>query len=405
MFNFTTQSILNTVDKWEGTGSTKGKNLIINKSNKRYPQVRIGNARFNWPCVLDIHKASYVPENLAEVTFDLSKILSSNLVAEADIVGTYRIALYIGLSMNSQDSFYANDFVYKGKPFYVEFVVKNKEELTNGTLPARIKKLAEQYLIFQADEKILTVETNSTEGHTNEITFKATNGYQVIKKAYLQHFDEKAIQIDCCTTGAEFINLIEGIPAVYTLDEHGVVTLGNTPKHMNGDGDPIGYTDTEVPIKPGTEEFLGYNWIIHNLRLPTGANTQWWSPVPGEMPVVGGKYNQYIIRIIKDRDGIAGGILGQRATTVTTHVFYVMVGKPSDDFEGAIASLGTKINGADIVTNAPYAALPNDGTDNDKVYSPAFKNNENPRDPEPMYDVVGSKGSNESGEGGGNQNP
>lgn len=397
MFNFTTQSILNTVDKWTGTGSTKGKNVIINTSG-RYPQVRIGNARFNWPCVLDIHKASYVPENLAEVTFDLSKI--SDLVAEADIVGTYRIALYIGLSMNSQDSFYANDFVYKGKPFYVEFVVKNKEELTNGTLPTRIKKLAEQYLIFQADEKILTVETNSTEGHTNEITFKATNGYQVIKKAYLQHFDEKAIQIDCCTTGAEFINLIEGIPAVYTLDENGVVTLGNTPKHMNGDGAPIEYTNTEVPIKPGTEEFLGYNWIIHNLRLPTGANTQWWSPVPGEMPVVGGKYNQYIIRIIKDRDGIAGGILGQRATTVTTHVFYVMAGQPTTDFEGAIAALGTKINGADIVTNAPYAALPNNGTA--KVYSKAFENNENPRDPEPMYDVVGSKGSNSgSGEGGG----
>lgn len=396
MFNFTTQSILNTVDKWTGTGSTKGKNVIINNSG-RYPQVRIGNARFNWPCVLDIHKASYVPENLAEVTFDLSKI--SDLVAEADIVGTYRIALYIGLSMNSQDSFYANDFVYKGKPFYVEFIVKNKEELTNGTLPTRIKKLAEQYLIFQADEKILTVETNSTEGHTNEVTFKATNGYQVIKKAYLQHFDEKAIQIDCCTTGAEFINLIEGIPAVYTLNEDGVVTLGDTPKHMNGDGAPIAYTDTEVPIKPGTEEFLGYNWIIHNLRLPTGANTQWWSPVPGEMPVVGGKYNQYIIRIIKDRDGIAGGILGQRATTVTTHVFYVMDGQPTTDFEGAIASLGTTINGADIVTNAPYAALPNNGTA--KVYSKAFENNENPRDPEPMYDVVGSKGSNEGGGGGG----
>lgn len=398
MFNFTTQSILNTVDKWTGTGSTKGKNLIINNSG-RYPQVRIGNARFNWPCVLDIHKASYVPENLAEVTFDLSKISSSNLVAEADIVGTYRIALYIGLSMNSQDSFYANDFVYKGKPFYVEFVVKNKEELTNGTLPTRIKKLAEQYLIFQADEKILTVETNSTEGHTNEITFKATNGYQVIKKAYLQHFDEKAIQIDCCTTGAEFINLIEGIPAVYTL-VNGVVTLGTPkPKHMNGDGTPVEYADTEVPIKPGTEEFLGYNWIIHNLRLPTGANTQWWSPVPGEMPVVGGKYNQYIIRVIKDRDGIAGGILGQRATTVTTHVFYVMVGQPTTEFESAIASLGTTINGADIVTNAPYAALPNNGTA--KVYSKAFENNENPRDPEPMYDVVGSKGSNEDGEGGG----
>jgi len=42
------------------------------------------------------------------------------------------------------------------------------------------------------------------------------------------------------------------------------------------------------------------------------------------MPVVGGEYNQYVIRMCKERDGIAGEVVGQRATSVTTHVLYVL---------------------------------------------------------------------------------
>jgi len=83
-------------------------------------------------------------------------------------------------------------------------------------------------------------------------------------------------------------------------------------------------TEDEVAITPGIEAFGDYNWIIHNLRLPTLANTYLWSANKSEMPVVGGTYTQFIIRMCVDRDGIAGGVVGQRATSVTTHVLYVL---------------------------------------------------------------------------------
>lgn len=377
MFNFTTQNVLNHVTVWPGTGSTKGCNVIVNTSG-RYPQLRIGNVRFNWPEVLDIYAKKATPESLASVTFNLANI--ADLVDVADQVGTYRIALYIGLSMNSQDSFYANDFVYKGKPFYIEFAVKTTEDLSTNVanLAKKVKQIAEHYLIFQADEKIMTVTTNS-----GEVTFTATNGYQIIQKAFLQKFDEKAIQVDCCTNSGEFVNIVEGIPCIYTVTEDGV-TPGETLKYLDENGEAVEYGDNKsiVPIIPGAEAFCDYNWIIHNLRLPTGANTQWWSPVPGEMPMVGGTYDQYIIRLIKDRDGIAGGILGQRATTVTTHVFYVL-SSCSAEFENALANLGASIfRTGDVVLDAPYGSVTKVSG---MIYEKAWDQMPNKRNPAPYY--------------------
>ena len=40
--------------------------------------------------------------------------------------------------MTSQDSFYANSYVYKGKPFYIEFTVKADDTPTQ--IAARIVK-------------------------------------------------------------------------------------------------------------------------------------------------------------------------------------------------------------------------------------------------------------------------
>ena len=41
------------------------------------------------------------------------------------------------------------------------------------------------------------------------------------------------------------------------------------------------------------------------------------------MPVVGQNYTQFIITLVKERDGIMGEIVGARGTSVTTHVLYV----------------------------------------------------------------------------------
>jgi len=76
--------------------------------------------------------------------------------------------------MNSQDSFYANDFVYKGKPLFIEFPV-NKGD-TAEIAAKRAVKIANKYQLFTAQEKILDITANE-----GKITIEGVNGYQIIK--------------------------------------------------------------------------------------------------------------------------------------------------------------------------------------------------------------------------------
>ena len=326
MFNFTTQTIYNTINVAAanaGSKAIKAANVITSASGEPKPWVRFGNTRFDADHIIEIQHKKYTPESLAKVSFDLTKALRAVKDGDKDVwAGNYRIVLYIGLSMNSQDSYYANDFVYKGKPFYIEFPVKSEEETPADTI-ARIKKIAKKYMLFQSDEPILTVDVDPD--NENAIMFEAVNGYQLIKKALFQKYDPNANQIDCCSTDGDFVNVLEGVPVMWKLDENGVAVLdGEDPQVLDSDGPRPLDEDTEAPIYPGLEEFCGYDWIIHNLRLPTVANTDFWAITRPEMPVVGGKYDQFIIRICYDRDNIGGEVVGQRARSVTTHVLYVL---------------------------------------------------------------------------------
>lgn len=313
MFNFTTQTVYNSIST---TGANKNMWVVEQNSTKK-PALRIGNTRFDADDILDLQIKNPTVENLASVTFDMSKLTLNEDENEA----TGRIVLYIGLSMNSQDSFYANDLVYKGKPLFIEFAVKKNEEAS--VVAKRVKANADKYFLFVTEEKILDVTVDG-----NNVTFTGVNGYQQIKLAVLQKFDPNAKPIDCCTNDGEFVDIIKGVPVIYTTDANGVVTT--TTNKLGEDGQPTALANNEVAIAPGIEAFCDYNWIIHNLRLPTLANTNFWAPTKTEMPAVGQVYTQFIIRLSKERDGIAGEVVGQRATSVTTHVLYV-AGKVSDN--------------------------------------------------------------------------
>lgn len=316
MFNFTTQTVYNAIAT---TGANK--NMWVAASGKK-PALRIGNTRFDKDDILDIQVKNPTVENLACVTFDMADVLIP--AGSTDTERTARIALYLGLSMNSQDSYYSNDLVYKGKPFYVEFAVKAGD--TAADVAKRVKANADKYFLFFTQEKILdvTATTAAASGDdpaTGTVTFTGVNGYQQIKKAALQVFDPNAKTVDCCSNQGDYIDVKVGVPVVYTTNATGVVTLGN--QKVNEAGEKVSLASNEVAIAPGIEAFGDYNWIIHNLRLPTAANTNFWSPTRNEMPAVGTQYTQFIVRLKKERDGISGEIVGARATSVTTHVLYV----------------------------------------------------------------------------------
>ena len=361
MFNFTTQTILNNVVvQAKGSAKVAGANVFTVSDEK--PQIRIGNIRFDGGDDLNIESIEVknpTPEALASVTFDFAKVLNlvqtgstSTTVEELQegetaldtIDGTYRFVFYIGLSMNSQDAFYSNDFVYKGKPLFIEFPVKKDDEPSD--IVKRIAAIAKKYQLMVSQEKVLDITTDTSTVDTvtaGTITFTGINGYQQIRKVVLQKFDPDANKIDCCSTTGDFVDLMYGVPVIYTT-EAGVVTT--TEEKLGEDGEGVALADNEVAIAPGLEAFCDYNWLIHNLRLPTAANTNFWSftKQQNEMPTPGGVYTQFTIRMCKDRDGIAGGVVGQRATSVTTHVFYVLgdsstSATPAYAFKGLLTTL------------------------------------------------------------------
>ena len=320
MFNFTTQTVYNQI-------STSGanKNMWV-ASNSKKPSLRIGNTRFEAADIEDIQVKNPTIESLTNVTFDMDSILIDQNSTENEI--TARIVLYVGLSMNDQDSYYANDLVYKGKPLYIEFNVKKTD--TADVVAKRVKSIADKYLLLVAGtEKIFDVTYEATAAEnddpaTGTVTFTGVNGYQQLRKAILQKFDPTAKTVDCCSNQGEYVDVIVGVPVVYTIDTTtGVATATNPAKKLNEAGEAVELDTNEVAILPGLEAFGDYNWIIHNLRLPTAANTNFWAPTKTEMPVVGQQYTQFIVRICKERDGISGEIVGARAKSVTTHVLYV----------------------------------------------------------------------------------
>ena len=352
MFEFTTQTVFNSIIKTTENDirdkkAPKGYN-IITKNTAKGPEVRIGNTRFNAENILDIQIKNHTVENLAKAEIDLAKLITLVTADSKDVQeGSYRIVLYLGLSMNSQDSFYVNDFVYRGKPLFIEFPITASD--TAETAAIRLVKIANKYQLFTAQEKILDVTADE-----GKVTFKGTNGYQILKSVLVQKYDPNADQIDCCNNNGAFVTIMNGVAVTYTTDPTtGEVTVGDKVLDEDGLRD---LADNEFAIEPGLEAVLDYDWMIHNLRLPTLANTYFWSVNKSQMPIVGGKYTQFIIRICVERDGIAGGIVGERAKSVTTHVLYVL---DQDNnvatVKQILGTLGTAKTDADDALADPFA--------------------------------------------------
>ena len=350
MFNFTTQTVYNQIAT---TGANKNMWVVTGKK----PALRIGNTRFDSNDVISIEMKNPTPESLASVTFDMADIIPQEGEVNA------RIALYVQLSMNNQDSFYANDLVYKGKPFYIEFSAKAGEGA--DVVAKRVKNIADKYFLFVTQEKLLdvSVETTAASGDdpaTGKVTFTGINGYQQFKKAALQKYDEQAKLVSCCENQGDFVDVIVGVPAIYIIDSTtGKAKVGNPAKVYDGVTDGgRDLADNEVAIAPGIEEFGDYNWIIHNLRLPTAANTNFWAPTKEEMPVPGAQYVQFIVKMGVEREGISGEIVGASVKSVTTHVLYV-----NKDYANTVKTeLGKLVGGvnkikttADDVLGTPFA--------------------------------------------------
>ena len=207
--------------------------------------------------------------------------------------GIYRIKLYMRLS-GSQNSYYANDFVFKGKPLVYEFRIASNST-TAANVAAEAKRVIDKIQTLYGDKWIKTSVDNDV------LTISGTDEYQLFTEAKLQKLNAAA---NSALTNEVFEDIAEG---------------------------------TIVPCREG---FGTYTHILKDLRLPTIESRRFEAVNQEELPIPGMKYNQYTIYYKVDRGLFGGAALGQQVTSMTTHVFYVLE-SISDAFETMIKKLGT----------------------------------------------------------------
>jgi hypothetical protein len=208
-------------------------------------------------------------------------------------VGIYRLKLYMRLS-GSQNSYYANDFVFKGKPFVYEFRITSASTAA-ADVAKEIKRVIDKIQAFYGD-KYIKVETSG-----DTLTIHGVDEYQLFTEAKIQKLNTAA---NNPLTNEVFEDVIEGT------------------------------------ITKSVEGFGTYTHILKDLRLPTIEARKFEAVNQEELPVPGAKYNQYIVEYKVDRGLFGGAAVGQQVTSKTTHVFYVL-DSLATEFETALKVLGT----------------------------------------------------------------
>ena len=322
MFNFTTTTVINSSkdytsgkDRWIGTTADNSQNIVGSLN-----VLRVMN--FKAPNVTAIYKAVANDPEMAKVTFSFTGITAT----EGD---QFRLSVYVGLRQASQDSRYSNDLILKGKPFTVDFIWKKSPAETVESLVNTINK----YMVFVYGSKLLNVSYSGA-----FLTLEATSEYQIFRKLDVEKFN------------AEDHFYMGSYKTVKTLDS--IAKKDSNAK----------VTATEEGYFVGKEGFGTYSYVLHNLRIPTSANTRAFRVYEDEAPIVGAKYNQYTIHYCTNRGQLGLNAVGDTVKSVTTHVFFVNQNVASD-FETALAKIGT------VLTVAPGTKTPDPGIVNVETLS------------------------------------
>ena len=295
MLNYTTTTIVN-----------DGANVFADASKKLF-RVKFGPELFNDGT---IHKACLVKKQAY-----VAPIKAKATVTLPSASGIYRIAMYIRLR-NNNNPYFSNDWVFKGKPLYVEF--------NGGDTAAQIISRAKKYMLAQYGYNLVDFSTDE-----EKLVITAHDEWEM----FMDQDNNKGVCVE----------------KLVTVDTSGKVVTGDSslPTHEAFVPD----TTAVVVVDNGTEAFGDFVHIVKDLRLPTAANRRWQGIAEGDVmgdepnddkPLPTGKYTQYTIQYTSERGVQQQSALGGLGVSRTVHVFYVESGAVSA-FETALttSTIGT----------------------------------------------------------------
>lgn len=301
MFQFTTTNVINSAYENGYAGEDQhiiwsaGKDAEGGEDLSVLVLKRIGTFKANE--VSEIDRAMPVTAKKAVAKVNLYPKAAQDKVAEGKGPVTLRLNLYVGISQGSNDAMYANDYWFKGKPLVIEYTAAGKDTAKNFI------KNVKKFLLNVCDEKWIDFDYED-----NYLIITMTNEYQRFRNI-----------------SVEMLN-----PEAY----HGMGEWTVINSIENGEIKEIKY-DSEEDLASklesmdanrffaGREGFGTSDFILHNLRIPTSANSRWLSVHEDERPVEGANYIQYTIHQCADRGPLGLNAVGQHVTSTTTHVLYV----------------------------------------------------------------------------------
>ena len=276
MLNYTTTTIVN-----------DGANVLADASKKLF-RVKFGPELFNDGT---IHKACLVKKQAY-----VAPVKAKATVTLPSASGIYRIAMYIRLR-NNNNPYFSNDWVFKGKPLYVEF--------NGGDTAAQIVSRAKKYMLAQYGYNLVDFSTDE-----EKLVITAHDQWEM----FVDQDNNDGIRVE----------------KLVTVDTSGKIVTGasSLPTHEAFVPD----TTAVVDINNGTEAFGDFVHIVKDLRLPTAANRRWQGIAEGDVmgdepnddkPLPTGKYTQYTIQYTSERGVQQQSALGGLGVSRTVHVFYV----------------------------------------------------------------------------------
>lgn len=305
MFNFQKEVVINSLDKAAlvSAGGDKLGNTSVPKIDTKV-RFHDGGEYF----------AKYIVDNSVYLTkavkgspFELAIKVSS------DFGDHVQILIELGLD-NDYRGDYSSAVWYFRKPILVDVAIPSTPtDAAKVIYAALCKAIPTEYQFAKVSYSGTTV------------TIKGVDSYQKVRKVEIKSYTCK----DRCEGSSEECVDIVNAPAQTLIEGNDYVT----------------YTKNTV-------EFGTYDYVLHNLRLPTSANLRFTSPSAPEMPVKGMTYYQYSFAYCVPRVGFGGlSVAGQTNHSTTLHTFYVREDL-TEDFEGLLEDLGVDIK--EIALNGDY---------------------------------------------------
>ena len=328
MLNFTTTTIVN-----DGA-------MVFADAGKKLFRVKYGPDLYNDGT---IHQACLVKKQAY-----VAPVKATAEVSLPSDEGVYRIAMYIRLR-NNNNPYFSNEWVFKGKPLYVEF--------NGGDAAADIVSRAKKYMLamygynlveFSAGEDTEAAEATYYAADDPEVVAGTAQAGDVKTPAteaaagglIITAHDQWEIFVDQDNNDGVRVEKLETVDMAGNIIAAGQVA--NSPTHEAF----VPYEDAEVTIDNGNEAFGDFAHIVKDLRLPTAANRRWQGIAEGDVmgdepnddkPLPTGKYTQYTIQYTSERGVLQQTALGGLGISRTVHVFYVESGAVSA-FEAALAT-------------------------------------------------------------------